>query len=519
MLIWPIILLSFALIGYVIYTYISMERTQIMADWPSNRCGVFVMFAASYFKPDSDPRTPGEFSTDNIRFCMGELSKAAMSAALAPYNLLLNQQSDNLNDNNTALNSLREVSKTMMDAFMSFIEPFFKRFKNVSYQVGAIVQHLKMAIGRVNAAITSLIYTGLSMVTGLQNMIQFILIVIMIILAILIALLIILFFVLFPFIPILITPVIVLIIGFAAAGLAGAEMASNASGMQGSFCFAPNTPVRMVSGTSKPIADIQIGDVLEGHITVEGILRMDGTTSDLYDLEGIHVSGSHLVFHKATGKWHSVSEDSRAIPSIKRESVLYCLNTSNRQIPIQTQQGNTLLFRDWEEIDDDDAVGQKGWDRLVAHILRMSVSESTNDTFCLMDGANRVPTEQGLKSLDAVKLGDILQFNYNNSTKVIGIVEGRVKGTGSKGWLSACIERAYTTDGSPYHRISTLEDGDDSLIGRHLITDSGEFIVNINGITKRVRDFTEVGADNIHLTYPFVLERINKTFKPSGTTE
>ena len=504
MLLWPIITLTIALLGYVTYTYVTMERTTIMADWPNNRCGVFVMFASSYFKPDDDPRSPGDFGSDNIRFCMDQLAKAAMGAALAPYNMLLQQQTNNLTDDFNALNYLRKITKTMMDAFMSFLEPFFKKFTLVAYQIGAVVQHLKMAMGRVNAILTSFVYQGFSLVTGIQNMIQFVFVVIMIILGILIALIIILFFILFPFIPILITPVIAMIVA-----VGGSVMAETASTMNDSFCFEPNTQIILVTGDTKPISEVQLGDILEGGGIVEGILRMDGSGTNLYNLEGIHVSGSHLVCQNS--EWHSVSEDSRSVPVPGRESVLYCLNMSNRLIPVQNNQGTTVLFRDWEEIDEEDSKTQEAWDRVVSKILG-GVSDATTDakdTFCLMDGANTVMTETGIKSLNEIILGDKLQLTYNRYTTVIGLVDGCITGTGSKGWMSACIKKQDIPTEMPYQRISTITEGQTILKGRHLITECGEFVVGINGVLVRVRDFTEVGANLIHLTYPLVAKSLN----------
>ena len=489
--------------GYVTYVYITMERTTIMADWANNRCGVFVMFASSYFKPDDDPRSPGDFGSDNMRFCMGQLAKAVMGTALAPYNKLLEQQSNNLNDNFISLNYLRKITKVMMDAFMSFMEPFFKKFTLVAYQVGVVVQHLRMAMGRVNAILTSFIYQGISLVTGIQNMIEFIFFIVLIILAVMIGLLIILFFILFPFIPILITPVILILI-------VGGSVA--ASSMNDAFCFVPETPVVLATGATKAISEIQLGDVLQGGGIVTGMLQMDGSTTPLYDLEGIRVSGSHLVQYK--GKWQSVSEDPRSIPMQQKESVLHCLNTTNRLIPVQTNQGSTVLFRDWEELDEEDTTGQEAWDRMVSKILG-GVSDTTTtdakDTFCLMDGVNTVMTETGIKSLNDIRLGDKLQLSYNRYTTVIGLVDGYVTGTGAKGWMSACIKKRDIPTEMPYQRISTITEGQSILKGRHLITECGEFVVGINGALVRVRDFTEVGANLIHLTYPLVAKALNQS--------
>jgi len=178
---------------------------------------------------------------------------------------------------------------------------------------------------------------------------------------------------------------------------------------------------------------------------------------------------------------------------------------------MQTNKGSTVLFRDWEELDEEDTIGQEAWDRVVSKILG-GVSDATpdaKDTFCLMDERNTVITETGVKALHEVVLGDKLQLTYNRYTTVIGLVEGYVTGTATNGWMSACIEKVYEPTATPYRRVTTVKEGQQALKGRHLITDCGEFVVNVNGQTLRVRDFTEVGADLIHLTYPLVAKSLN----------
>ena len=83
-ILWPIILITIGFLSYTAYTYVNMERETIMADWPNQRCNPFVMIAASYLKPPSDPSTPMSFAADNFQFCMKTLVEGAMAAAMAP---------------------------------------------------------------------------------------------------------------------------------------------------------------------------------------------------------------------------------------------------------------------------------------------------------------------------------------------------------------------------------------------------------------------------------------------------
>jgi hypothetical protein len=197
---------------------------------------------------------------------------------------------------------------------------------------------------------------------------------------------------------------------------------------------------------------------------------------------------------------------------------LYCLNTSNRLIPIVNETGATVLFRDWEEIAEDDEKGQQGWAQMVASMIGSMRPTTDQDTFCLMDPRIKIPTPNGPKSLEEMQIGDKIELSYNRSTRVIGIVEGLVIGQATSDWLSGCIEKKYTPTGLIHHRLTTLQHSTDFIKGKHLITDSGLLVVHINGSVRQLRDFTEVGIDRIHETYPFVARRL-AAFKNNGTIQ
>jgi len=321
--------------------------------------------------------------------------------------------------------------------------------------------------------------------------------VVLIILAIMVAIIIFLFFILFPFIPIIITPVLVAIIAI------GSVVGAEASDDQGAFCFTGDTPVLLADGSTKPISEMTAGLVLQGGGTVEAVLRMEGTQTPLYDLKGVHVSGSHLVL--GSGGWHSVAEDSRATLLTERSDLLYCLNTSNQLIPIRSSEG-ALLFRDWEEIDSRDTVGQKGWNRLVGSLIG-GLEPTVDDMASLLDPQILVPTTKGPKPLETLQIGDHIELSYNRSTCVLGLVEGRVTGTYTPHWLSGVIERNYSS--TAHHRVTTTHPSTDFLRGNHVITDSGTLVIYTNGLVRKIRDFTEVGIDQIHKTYPFVAQRLS----------
>jgi len=502
-ILWPIILLTIGFLSYTSYSYVTMERATIMAHWAEHRCSPFVMAAAYFLKPDSDPQSPGEFAGNNFQFCIKTLVQDVMSIVMAPLTAVMKEQAQGTNIIMDVFNSIKAAIKTMMDQFMAYFAPIFKTFDTITYQIGIIFQKLKSAFQKANAMLLSTVFIGLSFIETLNNIINLTIKVIFIILDIMIALLVILFFVLWPLIPLLIIPVIL------AISQLGGSRGADAESRKGSFCFVPETPVLLEDGNVRRIDELRLGDRLQSGSTVEGVLVMDGTTTTLYDLEGIHVSGSHLV--KGEDGWHSVAEDSRVKAVCFRVPRLYCLNTSDRIIPIQNAANKPVQFRDWEEIDADDEEGMEGWDRLISRMLGKVTTEGDVDgTFCLMDPRITVPTTQGIKAIQDLRIGDQIELSFNNPTRIIGLVKGRIAGHGDPGWMSSCIKKIST---ATYVRQTTLTDPTDPtdhVVGCHVITDSGRLLIHLHGQVAELRDFTEVGVDRIAHTYSFVAKRLTR---------
>jgi hypothetical protein len=97
-----------------------------------------------------------------------------------------------------------------------------------------------------------------------------------------------------------------------------------------------------------PIYKIKIGDILKDGSCVVSTIKLDVGESIMYYLNGILVTGSHLVKYQST--WIPVSFHPLAImiPNYKRKYI-YCLNTSSGIIQI----GETI-FTDWDEMLDSD---------------------------------------------------------------------------------------------------------------------------------------------------------------------
>ena len=123
-------------------------------------------------------------------------------------------------------------------------------------------------------------------------------------------------------------------------------------------CFAPDTPIRLLSGEVLPMRDIPLGAILSNKARVRAVMRIsnleEGARSarePYYDLEGgeggepVYVTGNHLVYDHARKDYvHVKNMPGARLSSRAPDAEVACLITSNHTIPIGTR-----LFHDWED--------------------------------------------------------------------------------------------------------------------------------------------------------------------------
>jgi hypothetical protein len=307
------------------------------------------------------------------------------------------------------------------------------------------------------------------------------------------------------------------------------EVGDIASNDKSGFCFSNWTMVATIKDgkeVPKPVSQIKIGDELaRGCGKVTTIIQMDGRDIPLYYLNGILVSGSHLVKGE-DGEWKSVSKDRRAIETGIESSVLYCFNTTTHTIPIYTDsKSEIILFRDWEEIADDDEEGQYEWNYIVLKMLnKLSNYDSWKDSLSisknipLMSPNIKVKCDFGFiqieKILESAAIGtNILVDSNGKKQKLLGIVLGEVEGVDKSKTVEQGLwntELYELEDGVWIKGKSTVVPGNETIQGMTIITETGEFIIwdEVEKKERVIRDFTEVGYKTIHETYPFVASRL-----------
>jgi len=506
---WPFFLITFGLLVALGFTMSTMERQLIMNNWDKQRCEFPIMTAAMFFKPDNDTRSKTQFSKDNFSFCLGQYVDSFMEILMKPINVVFNSQVNLASNATGMLNTMRGILKSVSDAFLGILQVFLNRFNTSIFQISRIIQYLRMAMQKINAVMMSMVYTGISIYRGIVNTIQFIIKVILTICGIMLAIMIILIFILFPFIPMILAVIAMIIYSINILSNlfedSSSGTLSTASSYRDGFCFSKDTIIVTENGHKK-VDDIKIGDILDNCGKVTTVIKMNGKGIKLFNLNGIYVSGSHLVKDK---EWKLVKDDPRAIQTDIESDILYCFNTTTHTIPVYSND-STIIFRDWEEMEENDIYGHYLWNYLILTTLNMSSNYSK-----WKDGLKvtemplmnlSVKTKKGFINISELHISDKILDRNGNEQEILGTIVGttnthNTKNTINKEWHTAL----YEFDNGIW--IKGNSTATDVLEGRTLITETGEFIIWDNK-EKLVRDFTEIGYNRIHETYQFISDRL-----------
>lgn len=503
-------------------TMASAYRANIAAHWEENRCNPGVIPIAGSFKPASDPRTTGQFAEDNWRTCQKEyIQRAVAVAAEGPKELAVAQgevvamASDATNVLTDVFVDVWRVCYEAYSTFMDRIQGAAKLFQNTLVQLHSV-------IGRMQASLLAIVYALISTILAFVDSVKVVLIVAIIVIGILVALQIILFFLFLPISGLIVTMTFVLsMVIVAVATAVSAAMVSEL--FAPGACFKPGTMIAMADGTMKPIERITVGDELfiEGrkrqHRTVQAVHQF-WSTSPMYDMWGINVTGDHLIPAGPTLIPVSEHPDARPVRLTGldvlrsvgrvRASEVWCLTTSDRRIPCLDAQWNVREFADWEEIPDSAEDKQSAWQQAVYSLLNGCVPPA-DSTMVNMDAALHPDTEVFVynpRTCDAswmrvadVPLGAQVAHSMEGFTTVVGRVEyagdaienvvsvsGNILSEGC--WID---DECLWTQPTRYPRLPAV---DAPATWNHLYTSHGTIMLR-NGLV--IRDASDVGLDRI----------------------
>ena len=343
------IIITIALFIVVSYCFTMINIQPILDDWVNQRCKINIIPFAGYISKH-DGVSNADYNYQNFVYCTQNILSSITGTMVEPITFLTNSIGTVTDDIKNAINDVRAMFDKIRTFFQTMTQELMGRILNMTIPLQQIVISMRDLIGKMQGTMTAGLFTLLGSFYALQSLMgaiaQFI-IIILITLAAMIAVLWI-----FPFtwgaalantaIFIAIAIPMSIILAFMIDVL-GVKTDLSIPSIK---CFDENTQILMSDGTLKAIHNIQSGDILADNNRVTAIIKVTTKGSQMYDLNGIIVSNSHIVYLPQCGKWVTVSQH----PEAKRlhsydKPYLYCLNTSKKTITI-----NTHIFTDWDEI-------------------------------------------------------------------------------------------------------------------------------------------------------------------------
>lgn len=267
---------------------------EIQANWPKYRCSPQVMPFASFY---------GHDTKENFQYCMKNIFSTYAGEILGPFYGILGGFVKVLINLIKSANSIRVMFGTLMGGVTTIFQEFTSRFSQFMLRVRVSTVRMKFLMYRVLGIMTSVMYMGTAGITSALNFGDTIV---------------------FDFLD--------------------------------TFCFPPDTLVRIKGKGSIPIRQVEIGDVFDSPEAqrVEGRFRFFADGQAMVRMaDGTIISSNHYVFNSESNNWIPAYRHPDANPYDLwcggTSEPLICLNTSTHTFPI-----GDYMYRDYDESEEGD---------------------------------------------------------------------------------------------------------------------------------------------------------------------
>ena len=328
---------------------------KIKADWPNQRCNPSIMPFASFF---------GYNAKENFEFCMGKIFSnhsmpmfGSISAIFSHFTSLLQMVFD-------AISTLRNIIASLGGGINVVFQEFTERISTFFFKLRVSAITIKTLIGRMYAILFSVMYMGLSGITGMTSFTNTFL---------------------FSFLN--------------------------------TFCFPANTKIQIKDRGQVDIKDIKIGDViLPSKSTVTATFRFFSKGQPMVKLGSTIVSTNHYV--KMLGHPIKAGDhpDAIHIGPWESDEPLYCLNTSDNKIIVDGHE-----FLDYDETSE----GDRDTMNYIEGKVNATFIDKTHKftEYCPAFDENVViKTNTEYKPAKDIKIGDKLV----TGSEVVGLIRRRV---------------------------------------------------------------------------------------------
>jgi len=269
--------------GITVAMFSMSNITELAKNFPQYRCNPIMMpFAASF---GYDPK-------ENFNFCINSIFNTKAAEIFSPIYRLLGQFTQTITLIVNATLGVRTLFANFFLSINNFIGNVRNKIQELLFRIR--IQFMKMMnlMGKVYGTMFAVIFMGTSALTAANN-------------------------------------------------VSNNDLVNFLMG----FCFDPETPVWLADGTSKPIREIKIGNMLAGAKAVTSTFVFDGTSVPMVRIGSVIVSANHYVEHN--GQKIPASSHPSALPTDSLPRI-YCLNVDGNEFVVGAER---LRVADYDEHD------------------------------------------------------------------------------------------------------------------------------------------------------------------------
>jgi hypothetical protein len=482
------LLIKVIFIVIFVYFYFKTRLQPIRDDWVNMRCHPAVIPFAGFI---NSPKGQNIFNYTamNFTFCVSNILGSIVEYFFTPIYKSLNIVLNSFDSIKATLDGMRVMMRWLIDQVILILDYILSMVTKLVHPIYMVLMKFQDSLNKsvgILSIIINVIIAGLYSLTSILGIVMAICIAVLVTLSIL-ALVFFVIWAVFPLNPIplaiglswtTVMTSLVVIVAIATAFI-GQVLAVTTAAIPPvpvpgpAKCFDENTLFETQKGIL-PIKKLNIGDVLKNGSIIEGIMKLSSTDQNMYNLDGIIVSGTHKIMYEK--KMIDVSEHPQAVfVENYTKPIIYCLNTSNKRIYLKDYE-----FFDWDEIEDTDLHKLKEYS-----LINENKYELIHK---YLDGGFHGKTEVELLDGQSVKIKNI---KVNDVLRFGEIVKGIVVIDGKK----ITHLKSYTLNNNTYVCGPNINI-DDNDLGNfstynlhgihhkkqkylyHLITDKNSFIIN-----------------------------------------
>jgi len=350
----------FCILLFFIFVYFNILNNiqPIRNDWAVERCNPkYIPFAGVIMGKTGEESL--KFTQDNSTECIQNILKNMSSHVLGPFYYIVNIVTTTLKDMTEQINTMRELLNKLRDALLNILNELFNRINIFMIPIINLVIVVKDTLSKTVGILTATLFTVFGAFYTLKSLVGSIFELLLKILGITIGIL--TAFILLSFVPFIgfigtagalatIPIMMFILIPIILIKLFMADiLETQGSGIPGipSFCFARETMIPLSNGETRQITELNVGDELVDKSIVTSTLVLSSKGQDMYNLDGIFVTGRHRVIY--CGYYIHVEYHPDAIKVNNfNDPFVYCFNTTSKKIKLGPHE-----FLDWDEIDDE----------------------------------------------------------------------------------------------------------------------------------------------------------------------